>query len=110
MALTTSEQRIYDRLQYKQLAYRHARTAKPPESPKEEKVVASQDAAELTQLKKMTDAVVKAMEDRPEPPVVNVTVAEPKKSDSPPTSPRRWVFKHKYDYHGNLTETTATAD
>jgi len=51
-----------------------------------------------------------------EPPVINVTVQAPEQAapvikveNKGADSPRRWVFKHRYDDYGKLVETTATA-
>ncbi len=51
-------------------------------------------------------------EPKPEPvkapdPEIHVHVDMP---EVKPTSPKKWVFKHKYDIHGKLTETTATCE
>lgn len=43
---------------------------------------------------------------KPDPEIhVHVDMPEVK-----PTSPKKWVFKHKYDVHNKLIETTATCE
>ena len=95
MALTPQEQKIYDRLQLRHLQSRHAKSGVVQPAPKPD-----------TQIKDLTAAVVKALETKPE---INVTVEAPPEATEPAAS-KRWTFKHKYDHHGNLTETIATAD
>ena len=78
---------------------------------KEEKKEAAQFAAAV---KDMKEAVVEAIAAKSEAPAINVTVEAPEAPEIAPiapvkTSPRIWVFKHKYDEYNKLVETTATA-
>jgi len=115
MALTEQEQKTLDSLQLRYLSSRLSRYGRRSAVRSPELGMPREDAG-VAQMKKLTDAVVSAVQAKAEPPVVNVTVEAPEapvpvKVESPiPVAPKKWMFKHKYDLHGHLTETTATAE
>lgn len=54
------------------------------------------------------EAVIVAMKSGPAP-VVNVAVPEIKIPAPQHHAPRKWIFTHRYDQQGNLTQTIAKA-
>lgn len=62
-----------------------------------------------TRAKRSVPKEEKKPEDKPE---IHVHVAMPeiKEKVEEPKSPKKWIFKHRYDIHGRISETIATAE
>jgi len=125
MALSPDEQKVYDRLQMRFLSSRLAKSGRKatavarqsPPAPEKPAEIA-QSRALVAEMRKLTNAVVDAMERPAQVPTVVVNMPEEKEAPeapvmvAPPPTPapiKQWKFSHKYDEYNKIIETTAVA-